>query len=151
MEPDEIAENTGEPTGTSNVGHRGRSPKAKTLIAFSALIMLLFCVFVAYQASKAYESSINDGKSNASRLTHILADQVDLTLLGVDLVLHRAVERQYFNTLFGGNLPHDIENNFRLWVDETPQIAAMMLVNENGIIQVAANKKGYDQWYSYTE
>jgi len=130
---------------------RGRSPKAKTLIAFSALIMLLFCVFVAYQASKAYEHSIDDGKTNAARLTHILADQVDLTLLGVDLVLHRAVERQYFNTMFGGTIPHDIENNFKLWVDDTPQIAALMLVNDHGIIEVAANKKGYDQWYNYTE
>ena len=109
---------------------RGRSPKAKTLIAFSVLIMLLFCVFVAYQASKAYERAIDEGKTNTTRLTHILADQVDLTFLGVDLVLNRAVERQYFNALFGGNLPHDIENNFRLWVEETPQIAALMLVNE---------------------
>ena len=151
MEPDDIAQYTQTSTAERRATGHGRSPKAKTLIAFSALIMLLFCVFVAYQASKAYENSINDGKANAARLTHILADQVDLTLLGVDLVLRRGVERQYFNTLFGGNLPHDIENNFRLWVEETPQISAMMLVNENGIIQVAANKKGYDQWYSYTE
>lgn len=151
MEPDDIAHHNQTHAASGNATGRSRSPKAKTLIAFSALIMLLFCVFVAYQASKAYENSIRDGKLNAARLTHILADQVDLTLLGVDLVLHRGVERQYFNTLFGGNLPRDIENNFRLWVDETPQIAAMMLVNENGIIQVAANKKGYDQWYSYTE
>lgn len=151
MEPDEITSYTQTPPGDARPSGRKRSPKAKTLIAFSALIMLLFCVFVAYQASKAYENSIEDGKANAARLTHILADQVDLTLLGVDLVLQRAVERQYFNTLFGGNLPHDIENNFRLWVDETPQIAAMMLVNERGLIQVAANKKGYDQWYRYTE
>ncbi|MES2984433.1 MAG: ATP-binding protein [Pseudomonadota bacterium] len=130
---------------------RGRSPKAKTLIAFSVLIMLLFCVFVAYQASKAYERSIEDGKTNATRLTRILSDQVDLTFLAVDLMLHRAVERQYFNTMFGGNLPHDIENNFRLWVDETPQIAALMLVNERGAIEVAANKKGYDRWYNYAD
>lgn len=130
---------------------RGRSPKAKTLIGFSILIMLLFCVFVAYQASKAYEHSIEEGKTNASRLTRILSDQVELTFLGVDLVLNRAVERQYFNTMFGGNLPHDIENNFRNWVNETPQIAALMLVNERGIIEVAANKKGYDNWYNYTE
>ncbi len=138
-------------TGARLAVGRGRSPKAKTLIAFSALIMLLFCVFVAYQASKAYEHSIEDGKTNAARLTHILADQVDLTLLGVDLVLHRAVERQYFNTMFGGTIPHDIENNFKLWVDDTPQIAALMLVNDHGIIEVAANKKGYDDWYNYTE
>jgi signal transduction histidine kinase len=130
---------------------RGRSPKAKTLIAFSALIMLLFCVFVAYQASKAYETSITDGKINAKRLTSILSDQVDLTLLGVDLVLQRAVERQYFNTMFGGTLPHDMENNFKFWVDETPQIAALMLVSERGVIQVAANKKGYNDWYNYSE
>ncbi|MFZ4540564.1 MAG: sensor histidine kinase [Rickettsiales bacterium] len=144
---------TQHPTGTTTVTPvaDGRSPKAKTLIAFSVLIMLLFCVFVAYQASKAYEVSIEEGKLNAQRLTHILSDQVDLTLLGVDLVLNRAAERQYFNTMFGGNLPHDIENNFRLWVDETPQISAMMLISERGVIQVAANKKGYDQWYDYTE
>lgn len=137
--------------GTRVAVGRGRSPKAKTLIAFSALIMLLFCVFVAYQASKAYEHSIEDGKTNATRLTRILADQVELTLSGVDLVLHRAVERQYFNSMFGGTIPHDIENNFKLWVNETPQIAALMLVSDHGIIEVAANKKGYDQWYNYTE
>ena len=130
---------------------RMRSPKARTLIAFSALIMLLFCVFVAYQASKAYETAIEDGKENAARLTSILSDQVELTFLAIDLTLRRAVERQYFNMLFGGNLPHDIENNFKLWVEETPQIAALMLVNERGVIEVAANKPGYDQWYNYAD
>ena len=130
---------------------RSRSPKARTLIAFSALIMLLFCVFVAYQASRAYETAVNEGKANATRLTQILADQVELTFLAVDLTLRRAVERQYFNIMFGGNLPHDIENNFRLWVEETPQIAALMLVNDRGIIEVAANKPGYDNWYNYAD
>ena len=128
---------------------RIRAPKVKTLIAFSALIMLLFCVFVAYQASKAYEVAIVEAKQNATRLTNILADQVELTFLAVDLTLRRAVERQYFNTMFGGNLPHDIENNFKLWVDETPQIVALMLVNDKGAVEIAANKKGYDAWYDY--
>ncbi|MFZ4124925.1 MAG: sensor histidine kinase [Rickettsiales bacterium] len=130
---------------------RAKSPRAKTLIAFSALIMLLFCVFVAYQASKAYENSVTEGKKNAARLTKILSDQVELTFLAVDLTLRRAVERQYFNMLFGGNLPHDIENNFRNWVEETPQIAAMMLVNEHGAVEIAANKDGYDNWFNYYE
>ncbi len=128
-----------------------RAPKIKTLIAFSALIMLLFCVFVAYQASKAYENAIIDAKKDANRLTNILADQVELTFLAVDLTIRRAVERQYFNTMFGGNLPHDIENNFKLWVDETPQIVALMLVNDRGTIEIAANKQGYDNWYDYSD
>lgn len=140
-----------EPPPSSGMRARMRSPKARTLIAFSALIMLLFCVFVAYQASKAYEHAVEEGKENATRLTKILSDQVELTFLAVDLTLRRAVERQYFNILFGGNLPRDIENNFRLWVEETPQIAALMLVNERGVIEVAANKPGYDKWYNYAD
>ncbi len=135
----------------SAIGTQGRIPKARTLIAFSALIMLLFCVFVGYQASKAYSRAIEDGKANAVRLTTILADEVELTFLAVDLTLRRAVERQYFNTMFGGNLPHDIENNFRLWVEETPQIVALVLVNAQGEVQVAANQPGYDDWADYTE
>lgn len=149
MEKD-TGKNEGVPS-TSVISAQGRLPKAKTLIAFSALIMLLFCVFVAYQASKAYSRAIEDGKTNAVRLTKILSDEVELTFLAVDLTLRRAVERQYFNTMFGGNLPHDIENNFRLWVEETPQIVALMLINEHGEIQVAANQPGYDDWYNYTE
>lgn len=145
----ETTDQVAQPSGP--IGVPSRSPKAKTLIAFSALIMLLFCVFVAYQASRAYEGSINEGKANATRLTQILSDQVELTFLAVDLTLRRVVEREYFNLLFGGNLPHDIENNFKLWVEETPQIAALMLVDERGIVQVAANKPGYDNWYRYTD
>ncbi|MFN8993777.1 MAG: sensor histidine kinase, partial [Alphaproteobacteria bacterium] len=132
-------------------GGRTRSPRAKTLIAFSALIMLLFCIFVAYQASRAYEKAIDEGKVNAARLTKILADQVELTFLTVDLTLRRAVERQYFNLMFGGNLPHDIENNFRNWVEETPQIAALMLVNADGMVEIAAHKKGYEHWFDYQQ
>ncbi len=134
---------------TDPQGGRARSPRARTLIAFSALIILLFCIFVAYQASRAYGKAIDEGKINAARLTKILADQVELTFLTVDLTLRRAVERQYFNLMFGGNLPHDIENNFRNWVEETPQISALMLVNEDGEVEIAANKKGYEQWFDY--
>ena len=130
-------------------GSRARAPRVRALIAFSALIMLLFSIFVAYQASRAYEQAIAEGKKNTARLTGILADQVELTFLTVDLTLRRAVERQYFNLMFGGNLPQDIQNNFHNWVEETPQIAALMLVNADGVVEVAANKSKYDQWFDY--
>lgn len=147
-----LAQNGIQQTATENgARERLRTPRAKTLIAFSALIMLLFCVFVAYQASKAYQISVNEGKQNATRLTKILADQVELTFLAVDLTLRRAVERQYFNQLFGGNLPRDIENNLRMWVEESPQIAALMMVDDSGDVEIAANKPGYDQWFNYND
>jgi signal transduction histidine kinase len=144
--PAEISQHT-----TASGGATRRVPRVKTLIAFSLLIMVLFCIFVGYQASKAYQEAIEHGKRDAARLTKIVSDQVELTFLAVDLTLRRAVERQYFNQLFGGNLPRDIENNLRMWVEESPQIAALMLVDANGNVQIAANKPGYDQWYDYRQ
>lgn len=118
----------------------GAIPKVKTLIAFSALIILLFCVFVAYQASRAYDEAIREGEKDASRLARILADQVQLTFLSVDVTLRRAVERQYFNQLFGGTVPRDVENNFRMWVEESPPITALMLTDVQGNVMIAASK-----------
>lgn len=126
-----------------------RPPKVRTLIAFSSLIMLLFCVFVVYQASKAYESSIEEGRANAKRLTTILGDQIELSFLAVDLTLRRVVERHYFNQLFGNNLMEDIEHNLRLWVDETPQVASIMIADEKGNIRIAAFKRGYQNQVRY--
>ena len=136
---------------TAQEQRKARPPKVKTLIAFSSLIMLLFCVFVVYQASKAYETSIEDGRTNATRLTTILADQIELTFLAVDLTLRRVVERQHFNTMFGNNLARDMEHNLRLWVDETPQIASILLVDANGSVHIAAFKRGYQTQIAYQE
>jgi signal transduction histidine kinase len=128
---------------------RKRSPRIRNLIGFSAMIMLLFCVIVVYQGSRAYKQAINDGEDNALRLSHILADHVELTFLGVDLSLRRAIERQYFNSLFGNNLPEYTEQNFKIWLNETPQIVALALINEDGIVEVAAHKKNHDGWLDY--
>ena len=130
---------------TAQEKRKNRPPKVKTLIAFSSLIMLLFCVFVVYQASKAYEGAIDDGRANAERLTKILGDEIELTFLAVDLTLRRVVERHYFNQMFGYNLSDDIEHNLRLWVDETPQIASIVMADSDGRIRIAAFKRGYQK------
>jgi signal transduction histidine kinase len=133
------------------VERRSRSPRIRNLIGFSALIMLLFCVIVFYQGINAYKQSVKDGEQNSMRLAHILADHVELTFLGVDLSLRRAIERQYFNTLFGNNLPEYTEQNFKIWLNETPQIVALALIDESGMVQVAAHKKSYDHWLDYNK
>ncbi len=113
------------------------------------MIMLLFCVIVVYQGSRAYKQAVIDGQQNALRLSHILADHVELTFLGVDLSLRRAIERQYFNSLFGNNLPEYTEQNFKIWLNETPQIVALALINEDGVVEVAAHKKDHGHWLDY--
>lgn len=113
--------------------------------------MVLFMAIVGYQARQTYKIAEQNGRRDVERLARILADHVELTFLAADLTLRRVVERQYFNDLFGGNIPNDLLHNLRLWVDETPQIAAMLLVNEGGEGLVAAHKNGYRDWLDYEQ
>ena len=126
-----------------------RSPRVRNLVAFSALIILMFIMIVIFQASQAYKAAMDEAKANGYRLMRIMTQQVELTFLGVDNTLHRAVERQYYNDLFGGNLPDYIMRNMQMWVDESPRIAAMLLIDEHGQPVVAAHKKEYEHWIDY--
>ncbi len=132
-----------------SVQGRSSSQRVRYLIGFSALIMVLFCSIVAYQGAHAYKQAVAEGDEKALRLTHILAENAELTFLGVDLSLRRAIERQYFNSLFGNNLPEYTEQNFKIWLNETPQIVALALIDESGSVAVAAHKRGYDHWLDY--
>lgn len=111
--------------------------------------MLLFCGVIAYQAKQSYDQTLKDNTAYAEKLTHILSDHTELTFIAADLTLRRVVERNYFNDLFGGNIPEDLMHNIRKWVDETPQIAAMLVIDENGRGLLGAHKSGYEKWVDY--
>ncbi|MDX2112989.1 MAG: sensor histidine kinase [Alphaproteobacteria bacterium] len=134
---------------TSSYIAYSKVPRIGKLILIAALGIVLFFFVVMYQSLAAYKQAIQEGEDKALRLTHILADHVELTLLGVDLSLRRAIERQYFNTLFGNNLPQYTEQNFKVWLGETPQIVALALIDDAGVVEVAAHKKNYDHWLDY--
>lgn len=108
--------------------------------------MLCSCIIVGWQAVSSYKLAVKEGEQDTQRLTRILSDHVELTLLSVDLSLRRAVERQYFNALFGGNLPEYMEHNFSIWVNELPQISAMMLISEQGYVEAAAYEEGFENF-----
>tara|TARA_B100001123_G_scaffold365897_1_gene425186 strand:- start:2044 stop:3747 length:1704 start_codon:yes stop_codon:yes gene_type:complete len=126
-----------------------RPPGVKAIIAFSALIMLLVCLLITWQAFRSYETAFDEGKKNAERLSRIMADRIQLTFLAVDLTMQRVTERWYYNELFGNNVIEDVENNMRVWVDEAPQIAALLLIDANGTTRVAAFKRGYQNRILY--
>lgn len=122
------------------------TPRVRKLVFFSLAVMLCVCVIVTVQAINSYRSTVTEAEADANRLTRILSDHVELTFLSVDLSLRRAVERQYFNSLFGGNLPEYMEHNFAMWVRELPQISAMMLINEQGYIEASAYERGFEDF-----
>ena len=120
--------------------------RVRKLMLFSLVVMLCFCFIVGLQALTSYRLAMHEAEEDAERLAHILSDHAQLTFLSVDLSLRRAVERQYFNALFGGNLPEYMEHNFSMWVRELPQISGMMLINENGYVEAASYEKGFESF-----
>ncbi len=119
---------------------------AKLIIIISCVLIVLNSVLLVYRGITGREKAVADGRVNAERLSRIFSDHVELTYLAVDMVLKRAVERQYFNQLFGNKLNDDILNNFMVWVDETPQISGMLMTDEHGTIKTIYRKRGYETW-----
>ncbi|MCC7260436.1 MAG: sensor histidine kinase [Alphaproteobacteria bacterium] len=125
-----------------------RQPMIRKLIAFSSIIMLLFCVIVAYQASRAYETALRNSETSATRLAHSLAGHVELTFRAVDLSLKRAAE--YLHHYPPGDVPpsKEIEDSFRLWVADAPQTVAMYITDTYGNIVMSAAQKGFTRLFS---
>lgn len=126
-----------------------KSPRIRYLIAFSVFIMLTFCMIVVYQGKNAYTQALKDGEQNSIRLANILGEHVELSFLGVDLSLRRVIERQFFNSLFNNNIPQYTEQDFRIWLDETPQISGIAIIDDKGVIKASASKSGYENWLDY--
>lgn len=140
----------------NSVNHRRKENSKGTryiyyLVLFSTAITLIYCSIVVIEGSRSYKQAIENGREDAKRLTRILADQADLSFLGTNVALRRAVDRQHLNSLFGNNLPEYMEQNFRAWLSETPQVAALALIDHTGKVQVAVHRKKYEKWLDYSK
>jgi signal transduction histidine kinase len=94
----------------------------------------------------SYEAELRKSRDELSRLTKTFSDHIELTFLAVDVVLKRAIEKEYFNKLFGSTLQKNTQNNIVIWVDETPQISAMLIADELGNVTDIYRKEGYKLW-----
>ena len=118
----------------------------KFVILFSLLIVIVNLVIIGMRANSTYENQVEASVKNIERLTKTVADHIELTFLAVDVVLKRGVEKHQSNLLFGGSLSMDTQNNVISWVNETPQIAAMLITDEFGKITAIHRKEGYKPW-----
>ncbi|MDX1949805.1 MAG: ATP-binding protein [Rickettsiales bacterium] len=118
----------------------------KFIITFSILIVIVNSVIVFYRAVYSYNKELKVAEENLIKLTRTISDHIELTFLAVDVVLRRASEKHRNNLLFGSNLSKDTINNIIYWVDETPQIAAMLIANEKGEISAIYRKQGFENW-----
>ncbi len=118
----------------------------KFIVFFSLLIVLVNSVIVFYRAAYSYNKELKTAEEDLIKLTRTISDHIELTFLAVDVVLRRAYEKHRNNLLFGSNLSKDTINNIIYWVDETPQIAAMLIANEKGEISAIYRKQGHENW-----
>lgn len=118
--------------------HNGRNRQSliRLIILFCVVILTLNAGIVYKRGSDARQQALTEGERTIERLNHTVAENIELTFLTVDLTLKRAAERQYFNMLFGSNLMDDMRLNFRKWVEETPQISAMLMTDSFGDVQI---------------
>ncbi len=118
----------------------------KFIISFSIMIILVNSIIVIYRAVYSYNKEVKVAEEDLIKLTRTISDHIELTFLAVDVVLRRAVEKHQSNLLFGGALKDDTKNNIISWVDETPQIAAMIMSNDKGEISAMYKKQGFENW-----
>ena len=121
-------------------------PVVRMLVVASVAILCINCAIITVRAVVSHQQALKDGKHETERLVRIISDHTELTFLAADLTLRRAVEKQYFNALFGNNLGEDIQNNFTVWVNQNPQISAMLITDAKGQIQAIYRKRGYETW-----
>lgn len=116
----------------------------KYLLIWVLAVSAVFSIFFYYQLSELYTQNINSAKGEVRRLVKIVAGNTALSFISVDRTLRRTEERYYFNSLFGQTLTDDLEHNLKLWVNETPLLDALLLVDESGTVQ-AVSKKAFSK------
>jgi signal transduction histidine kinase len=123
-----------------------RLPAVKYITIFCFLIIFVNTAVLGYRSFFYQKIYINEGRESSEKITNNLADHTQLTFLAVDVVLKRATERYHFDQLFGGHLNMDTVNNITNWVNETPQISAMLMADERGNVTAIYRKFGNETW-----
>ncbi len=118
------------------------------IMLFSVLIVTVNTVIIIYRGINRYHKEVSSKKEEIESITRAMGDNMESTFLAVDVVLERAAEKHRSNLLFGHsqNLQQDTQNNIISWIDQSPQISAMLMTNEFGEIRAIYRKQGYKLW-----
>lgn len=123
----------------------------KFVIIFSLIIVIANTFILAIRAVTTHQEVMGRAAMDSERVTTAIARYVELTFLAVDVVLKRAVEKHQSNLLFGSSLSKDTHNNIISWVNDTPQISAMLMADSGGKITAIYRKQNYKLWMDNRE
>lgn len=121
-------------------------PILRLMVVFSVLMVLLNGLVFIKRGADDYQRALAQGSRSASQLTRSISEHVELMFVAADMILKRASERQYYNALFGNTLNTHMESSITAWLQETPQLAAVLITNEDGKIQALRRKAPFREW-----
>lgn len=110
------------------------------LITISVIVSVFVIYLTASNMKNGKQDAIIVANNNAKKITQLIANNIEMSMISVDQTLQRATERQYFNILFGKTLSTDMEHNLSLWINRTPHIESIFLTNENGVVDIFFKK-----------
>jgi len=108
-----------------------------SIVIISVIAIVAVVSFSFFQNKREYNETVDQAKHDLSRLTEVASSNVEIAFISVDQILRRAVERQYFNQLFGKSLKSDMEHNLKMWVKEVPHISKMLITDENASVDIS--------------
>lgn len=120
---------------------RSRLTLAHVVFVLGVALLTVLIALILRQSHKEHEADLEQGRHQAEQLVRSFSDHILMNLLTVEQTLQRAVDKQYFNHLFGSKLQEDMQYNFRLWIKDVPNIDALMWVDETGVIQTISQKE----------
>ncbi len=115
---------------------------SSVIIIALIFILLINLLFVIFRASAGYNEAASEGNREVSQITNMTSDHIEIILLASDMTLKRVQQKQYVNELFGNTIYLDVQNSLKMWSEEIPQIAALMVINEEGLVKSFFEKTG---------
>ena len=124
-----------------------RTNFSRKLGIISAAVLLIFCLIVTIQAVWTHDIALERGELIAERLTHIESDHIELTFNSVNMTLKSDAEKYYYNSLFGHSAYDQMEEEFKKWVADNPNLAAWILIADNkGNVPINVSQVKYKEW-----
>lgn len=113
-----------------------------TVLVFSAVIILSILAVILFLNNRSRVADLEHGYENAKRLAESIADGIELNFVTVDLTLGKASDYQQLNQ------SEEPTANLSEWLKETPNLKALFIADEHGLITSLASKNQGDSAFS---
>ena len=120
--------------------------QVRNIIAFNALIIILFSIMVIYEAVHEFRIAEKEGELNASRLSGILTEHVAMSLNATRVSLDRLADQLYYNEVFQVDPTSLTIKTIDTVLEENAHLSAILIADFQGNVVYVRGAQGQDNW-----